>query len=161
MFAKLTRTVFTVAVLGSLSVLAASASAQTVRYRPTVPPGGYPQRVAPYVQPPVVPHTPRLGFYGQMHYGWGMMVVSVTPGSLASRNGLESGDVILEINGRPVQSDHDYRQALREAVFQGGYVQLLVDNVRARQGGWGQRYVRVGFYLNEGVGPVVYRSATP
>lgn len=151
MFAKLTRTVVAVAVFGSLAALAAPASAQQVRYRPYVQP-----RVNPHVQPA----SPRLGFYGQMQYGWGMQVVSVTPGSLAGRNGLESGDVIVEINGRSIRCDADYHGALSDAAYQGGHVRLLVDNVRARNG-FGQRYVYVSFYLDNGSGPILYRSSRP
>ena len=83
-----------------------------------VPPG--------YHQP-----TPKLGFQGQILGGYGMKVVSVNWGTPAQKVGLESGDVITQINGRQIRSQWDYDQALRNAAkYHSGRVNLLVRNVR-------------------------------
>lgn len=75
--------------------------------------------------------APRLGFTGQMIYGYGMKVLSVAWGTPAQRIGLETGDVIVRINGRQIRSQFDYDQALRDAAtYNGGQVNLLVRNVR-------------------------------
>lgn len=91
-------------------------------------------RVAPLVGPGAQSATtPRLGFYGQVQPNWGLMITSVTPGSLAARYGLEPGDVIMSIGGRRINCFHDYLGGLQAAVnYQGGNVTLMIDNVRTR-----------------------------
>lgn len=111
-------------------------AAPTLRFAPT----------QPYIAPP---HRYRLGLYGHMQYGHGMVVDSVPWGTPASRTGLEPGDVIVRINGRWIRSDHDYFQALR---YCGGVCNLLVQDVR------GRGMVSVTVYLNGGSGPILYRS---
>jgi hypothetical protein len=86
-----------------------------LRYTPA-----YPQ---PWVQPPV-----RLGFYGHFDARFGMVVDYVTAGSIAQRVGLESGDAIVEINGRWINSDYAYYSALQAS---GGQGTMLVRDVRS------------------------------
>lgn len=76
---------------------------------------------------PSVPETPRLGIHGHFHWGLGMVVDSVVYGMPASHVGLEAGDVIRAINGRPIQSEADYFRAL---TYSGGHVALLVQDMR-------------------------------
>lgn len=89
--------------------------------------------------------TPRLGFFGHMHYGEGMHIDSVPWGSLAQRAGLEAGDVITHINGNAVRTEQDYFNGLR---FSGGFVRLTVWDVRGRGA------LLVTLSLNNGTGPV-------
>lgn len=84
-----------------------------------------------YVNPGYQQPTPKLGFNGQIVYGFGMKVVSVNWGSAAQRAGLESGDVIVKINGRQIKSQWDYDQALQNAAnYNYGQVNMKVRNVR-------------------------------
>ena len=76
---------------------------------------------------PLVPETPRLGFYGHFEWGYGMVVDSVPWGTPAKRMGLESGDVIRAINGQWLRSQADYYRAMQ---YSGGYVQVTVQDVR-------------------------------
>lgn len=91
-------------------------------------------RLRPNLPPPVTnPATPRLGIMGhlQHHWGFGMVVDSVNPGSTADRMGLERGDRIVEINNRQINSDRSYNESLWNAVrFQHGRVTLKVVDVR-------------------------------
>ena len=90
---------------------------------------GQHQRVL--VDPGFQQPAPKLGFNGQMIYNYGMKVVSVNWGSAAQRAGLESGDIIVKINGQPIRSQWDYNQALRNAAnYNFGRVHMKVRNVR-------------------------------
>lgn len=110
--------------------------------------------------------APQLGFYGQVRPGWGIMVLDVIPGSLAERTGLECGDVIMRADGRRITSHASLRQALIHAErYHGGAIQLLVDNVRARHGGWGRRFVTVEVHLldecpHDGAPVVLHRDTS-
>ena len=128
------------ATLLALTVLAASfASNATAQNRPTQkravqqaqPQVNQQGQQRTYVNPGYQQPTPKLGFNGQMIYGYGMKVVSVNWGSAAQRAGLESGDVILKINGRQIRSQWDYDQALQNSAnFNYGRVNMKVRNVR-------------------------------
>jgi predicted metalloprotease with PDZ domain len=73
------------------------------------------------------PEAPRLGIYGHMEWGLGMVVDSVVWGTPAWRIGLEPGDVIRAINGRWIRSEFDYFQGLR---YSGGFARIVVQDVR-------------------------------
>ena len=100
--------------------------------RPT--PGTYPGPTPgpyPNPSPPFNPNgsTPRgyLGVMATMMYGSGLRIDSVNPGSAAERMGLETGDVILGVNGTAVRSIDQFQQNLGQS---GGHVNLTVRNVR-------------------------------
>ena len=123
-------------------LVAAPAQAEPPRFQIVQPN----PRIAP-------PHQPRLGLYGHIEYGRGMVVDHVPWGTPASRTGLEPGDAIVRVNGRWIQSDHDYFQALR---FSGATVRLLVRDVR------GRGLIPVTVYLyGGGSGPILYRNQRP
>jgi hypothetical protein len=85
-----------------------------------------------YVQPYIVPSDlPKLGFSGQIIAGQGMRIAWVAPGGLVARAGLESGDVIVRMNGRLILCQTDYELALRSAVANGGHLDLVVRNIRS------------------------------
>jgi len=54
----------------------------------------------------------------------GVVVTSVDPASQAAVNGLQRGDVIVEVNHKPVRNTADYRQALKHS---GEETLLLID----------------------------------
>ena len=83
--------------------------------------------------PRIVPHQPRLGFYGHLEPGRGMVVDYVPWGTPAFRVGLERGDVIVQINHRRIRSYRDYFGALRTS---GPICRLLVEDVRGRGRIW-------------------------
>jgi S1-C subfamily serine protease len=83
---------------------------------PRVAPGAYVLPGASY----------RLGFDGRF-VGYGMLVQRVHWGSMAQSIGLESGDVILAINGQRIFSGQHYLNLLAQS---GGYVTLTVRDVR-------------------------------
>jgi membrane-associated protease RseP (regulator of RpoE activity) len=83
-----------------------------------VPQGGHHHH---YVRPPVL-----LGFTGQ-GVGYGVEVMRVNYGSAADRLGLEPGDVVVGVNGRPVRSMSEYKRSLARA---GSVVWLDVVDVR-------------------------------
>ena len=45
----------------------------------------------------------------------GVVVTAVAPGSPAAEQGLETGDVILDVGGRTIDNARDIRKALTEA----------------------------------------------
>lgn len=91
-----------------------------------------------YVQPP----SPKLGVMVEEGFDY-VQVTDVFAGSPAARLGLEAGDRILEINGRPCRSPDEMGYLLRLAVRENrGQIRVLIDNVRARYGEYGaQRYI--------------------
>ena len=56
----------------------------------------------------------------------GLLVVEIAEGSLAERNGLEAGDVILEANGRPVNTPGDLRAVIEGDAKEKGVVMVLI-----------------------------------
>ncbi len=56
--------------------------------------------------------------------GGGVAVTGVRRGSIASRNGIREGDVIVEINQRPIETVADYDRSLRD--FEEGDVALFL-----------------------------------
>jgi serine protease Do len=51
--------------------------------------------------------------------GQGLAVVNVDPDGLAAQRGIQTGDVILDVGGKPVASGSDVRQALQDAKANG------------------------------------------
>lgn len=110
---------------GLVSLAAVASAAPPVQIRLSF--GGSP-RVMPLVPAtPVVPATPRLGFYGHFEWGYGMIVDSVAWGTPARRMGLESGDLIVAVNGLWLRSQSDYYRALG---YSGDHAQVTVQDVR-------------------------------
>jgi S1-C subfamily serine protease len=107
------------------------------------------QRLAPYLLPSGAGVTPRLGFWGHMQYGKGMVVDRIQRGSVAARVGLERGDVIQAINGRRVHSTDRYHSLLRDS---GGRVRLHIRDVRS-----GNIVIRSAT-LDNGSGPIGPRA---
>jgi hypothetical protein len=73
---------------------------------------------------------PEFGFSSFTIAGIGERVTFVRWGGLASQLGLEPGDVIVSMNGRPLTYHGAWNDALREAVANGGWVQLAIRDVR-------------------------------
>lgn len=57
--------------------------------------------------------TPQLGDYFGVKNGHGLLVRSVEKGSLAEKAGFRAGDVIVRVNGQPVQDSSDVGFTLR------------------------------------------------
>ncbi|MGD9633434.1 MAG: hypothetical protein AB7G28_21120 [Pirellulales bacterium] len=87
------------------------------------------------MKPTLVPgqgcyELPKFGFSSFSINGYGERITNVRWGGLAQQMGLESGDVILRLNGYPLSYHGSWNDALREAMNQGGFVQLTVRDVR-------------------------------
>src|SRR3990172_5339540 len=76
------------------------------------------------------PQLPEFGFAGFSVHGVGERVTFVRWGGLAAQLGLEPGDMILSMNGFPLNYHGSWTDALSEAVANGGWVQLRVRDVR-------------------------------
>ena len=109
--------------------------------KPPLAAEAYPRPAAPaHVPPTPAPQTPHLGVAGTMVRGWGFQIQQVLPHSAAARMNLEPGDVILNINGRRVDSAETIACAIRYSQNElGGRGLLRIDNVRARQHTCGYR----------------------
>ena len=102
---------------------------------------------------PVCHDLPRFGFSSFNINGFGERITSVRWGGIAQQMGLESGDIILSLNGFPLSYQGSWNDALREAVYNGGWVQLTVRDVRT-----GFVATRETFVGGNGYGPVVAHS---
>ena len=127
--AQVTKKVLSITLLSCAVLAAAGSYAQA-------------QRTEAYRRP-VSSGLPKLGFYGHIVYGQGLMIDNVAWATEAQRIGLEPGDVIVSVNGRPIRNWNDYNSAL---YYSGGYGRLVV---RDR---WTGRYVTTNFVLNNGRG---------
>jgi hypothetical protein len=107
---------------------------------------------------------PRFGFSSFSINGFGERVTSVRWGGIAQRMGLESGDIILSLNGYPLTYHGSWNDALREAVYNGGYVQLTVRDVRTGFIATRETYVAgsgpIVHYNSNYNGPVTYKKKT-
>lgn len=78
----------------------------------------------------VKPMTPELAREMNLDYQPGAVVTAVEPDSLAEARGIQHGDLITEINQKPVASLRDFNNALNEAdLRQGVTVHLLREGV--------------------------------
>lgn len=73
---------------------------------------------------------PKFGFVAKTDVGVGLRVLQVHWNSRAYRMGLEEGDMILSLNGRWLDYPGAWDQALRRAMYNGGWVELRVRDVR-------------------------------
>lgn len=73
---------------------------------------------------------PKFGFSGSTIPGYGERVVFVRPGGRAARLGLESGDVILSLNGFRLAYSGSWNDALSRALSDGSHIRLKVRDVR-------------------------------
>ena len=126
--ARTMKTVLGIALLTTAVLAATSSLAQAESYE---------------LRRPVASGMPKLGFYGHVVYGQGLMVDSVAWATEAARIGLEPGDVIVSVNNRPIRNWNDYNSAM---YYSGGSGRLLV---RDRRTGW---LTNVYFVLNNGRG---------
>ena len=108
---------------------------------------------------------PKFGFSSFNIEGYGERITGVRWGGIAQRMGLESGDVILSLNGFPLTYHGAWKDALHQAVYHGnGYVNLRVRDVRTGNIAWRQTYVgdTCGpIEYNNYNGPVTYKSNYP
>jgi hypothetical protein len=91
---------------------------------------------------------PTFGFASFNIAGVGERVTYVRWGGLASRLGLEPGDTILRMNGFRLNYHGSWNDALHSAVANGGYVQLMIRDVRSGYIAYRETYVG-------GSGPIV------
>lgn len=79
----------------------------------------------------LTPLTKQLGDYFGVADGNGMLITSVRENSPAAKAGLKAGDVIVEMNGKPVKGDFDMMRELNEK--KDGDVELTIIRDRNRQ----------------------------
>ena len=84
---------------------------------------------SPAIQPGPV-FLPKFGFESYNLHGIGERVTHVRCHGLAAGMGLEPGDTILSLNGFPLTYHGAWNQALSSAMYQGGFVQLAIRDVR-------------------------------
>ncbi|MEX0611700.1 MAG: hypothetical protein WD738_08685 [Pirellulales bacterium] len=106
--------------------------------------------VAPESDPGFAPDycLPQFGFSSFNIHGVGERVTFVRWGGLASQLGLEPGDMILSMNGYPLSYHGAWNDALSQAVYNGGWVQLRIRDVRTGVLAYRESYVG-------GSGPIV------
>jgi serine protease Do len=76
----------------------------------------------------VTPVTDRMARRMGVDPRAGVVVTSVEEGSLAQAAGVQEGDVVLEINRKPVQGMHDYRRMLHRALEHNSILLLIRRN---------------------------------
>ena len=77
--------------------------------------------------------TPQLGIIGKLVPGYGFAIAEVLPGSAAAKMKLETGDIILNINGRSIDSiETIQRELIRSQGHFAGEGLIRIDNIRAR-----------------------------
>jgi predicted metalloprotease with PDZ domain len=72
---------------------------------------------------------PKFGF-SSINNGFGERIQNVRWGSRAESLGLESGDIILSLNGYQLNYPGSWTDALSQALYNGNYVRLQVRDVR-------------------------------
>jgi hypothetical protein len=112
--------------------------------------------VAPESDPSFAPEycLPEFGFASFNIRGVGERVTFVRWGGLASRLGLEPGDIILSMNDVRLTYHGSWNHALRHVISEhGGWVQLRVRDVRTGMVAYRQTFVGGGI-AGGGVGPI-------
>jgi hypothetical protein len=115
---------------------------------------------APGSDPALVPNNdlPRFGFASYNIGGVGERVTFVRWGGLASRLGLEPGDIILRMNDVRLTYRGSWNDALRHALEEhDGLVRLRIRDVRT--GLVATRQIFVGGGFGDGGGPISHYSA--
>lgn len=74
---------------------------------------------------------PAFGFNSYNVSGYGEVLTHVRFNSIAGRMGLEPGDVILSMNGYRLNYHGAWRDALSQAVYNGGFVRLAIRDVHS------------------------------
>jgi hypothetical protein len=78
-------------------------------------------------------NQPRLGIRFEIIPGRGALVTSIIPGMLASNAGLEINDIVVSIDGTPVQTDNSIPVLLRRAAASGRrQATVIVENHRLK-----------------------------
>jgi hypothetical protein len=99
--------------------------------------------------PPEPDHClPQFGFSSFNIAGVGERVTYVEWHGLASRIGLEPGDMILSMNGYRLNYHGSWNDALHRAMDMGGHVRLRIRDVRTGHVAFRQ------IYVGDGIGPV-------
>jgi S1-C subfamily serine protease len=63
----------------------------------------------------------------------GVLIVKVSPGSLAEKSGLEAGNVIRKINGKPVANVAEMLNALQVVMWQGNAQANILHNQQSKE----------------------------
>jgi hypothetical protein len=98
-------------------------------------------------------YLPKFGFSSYNIPGIGERVTFVEWHGLAARLGLERGDTVLAVNNFPLTYHGAWRDALREALYDGGWIQLAIWDVRT--GGIAYRQTFLG---SPNYGPITPKS---
>ncbi|MEX2172449.1 MAG: PDZ domain-containing protein [Pirellulales bacterium] len=96
---------------------------------------------------------PTFGFNSYNVSGYGEVLTHVRYNSIAGRMGLEPGDAILRLNNYRLDYHGAWRNALRQAVYNGGFVRLAIRDVHTGQIAYRQTYLP-----GCNVGPVTPKS---
>jgi S1-C subfamily serine protease len=72
------------------------------------------------------PNKAEFGVTGEAIEGQGIRVVAIARGSPAALVGLDPGDVILDINGKPVRTMNEYQEAIRKSASEMWFTVLNV-----------------------------------
>jgi hypothetical protein len=91
---------------------------------------------------------PKFGFSSSNIHGYGERIVHVRYGGRAAQLGLESGDIILSLNGYGLTYPGSWNDALAAALSDGNQVRLKIRDVRT-----GHVYFRTTF-VDYGGGPI-------
>jgi hypothetical protein len=104
---------------------------------------------------------PKFGFASFNINGFGERITYVKWNGRAAQLGLEPGDVILSLNGYPLNYHGSWNDALAQAMYEGGWVQLKVRDVHTGYVAYRETYIDCGYgppvthkyQVGYGVGP--------
>ena len=69
----------------------------------------------PGAQSTVAYQGPRFGVRAASVHGGGVRITQIVPNGPGAKAGFEVGDIILEINGKPIQNEEDYSNAIDDS----------------------------------------------